>query len=208
MLHGILVGASEWALFTRIDASIAEVFREAGCGRCGGRPAAGGGFTLRIMRASPVASASAEVRASRGSASAAVRRAAGGGRRRPRCAISARGFRPPDAFWWFRRFPAVAAPRRRASCACGSASPSGRFGGGGGGGARRSRGRRNGSRGGAGWRGLRRATRFRLRCWRCSALRGTAAGCCERSGGCCRGPFRSGWRRQVGVARHEDGSVS
>ncbi len=37
MLHGILVGASEWALFTRIDASIAEAFREAGCGRCGGR---------------------------------------------------------------------------------------------------------------------------------------------------------------------------
>ena len=37
MLHGILVGASEWALFTRIDASIAEAFREAGCGRCGDR---------------------------------------------------------------------------------------------------------------------------------------------------------------------------
>ena len=36
MLHGILVGASEWALFTRIDASIAEAFREAGCGRSGG----------------------------------------------------------------------------------------------------------------------------------------------------------------------------
>ena len=35
MLHGILVGAGEWALFTRIDASIAEAFREAG--RCGGR---------------------------------------------------------------------------------------------------------------------------------------------------------------------------
>ena len=37
MLHGILAGASEWALFTRIDASIAEAFREAGCGRCGGQ---------------------------------------------------------------------------------------------------------------------------------------------------------------------------
>ncbi len=75
--------------------------------------AAGGGFTLRMMRASPVASASAGERASRGSASAAVRRAAGGGRRRPRRAISAHGFPPPDAFRWFRRFPAVAARRRR-----------------------------------------------------------------------------------------------
>ena len=37
MLHGILIGASEWALFTRIDASIAEDFRRAGCARCGGR---------------------------------------------------------------------------------------------------------------------------------------------------------------------------
>ena len=37
MLHGILIGACEWALFTRIDASIAEDFRQAGCGRCGCR---------------------------------------------------------------------------------------------------------------------------------------------------------------------------
>ena len=47
MLHGILVGASEWALFTRIDASIAEAFREAGCGQAGrpddGAGAVGGG---------------------------------------------------------------------------------------------------------------------------------------------------------------------
>ena len=37
MLPGTLIGASEWALFTRIDASVAEDFRQAGCGCCGGR---------------------------------------------------------------------------------------------------------------------------------------------------------------------------